>query len=101
MEHWWSLTGSDVHTQWTETRAVPNPGQEAVRQQIADIEANLPIATLGFDTDNGDEFLNGQLVDYFRKRKKPVAFTRSWAYRKNGNARVEQKNRTHVHEHIG
>ena len=100
-EHCWSVTASDVHTQWTETRAVSNRGQEAVRQQIADIEANLPFAILGFDTDNGGEFLNWHLVDYFQKREKPVAFTRSRAYRKNDNARVEQKNRTHVRELIG
>jgi hypothetical protein len=100
-EHCWSVTASDVHTQWTETRAVSNRGQEAVRQQIADIEATLPFAILGFDTDNGGEFLNWHLVDYFQKRDKPVAFTRSRAYRKNDNARVEQKNRTHVRELIG
>lgn len=100
-EHCWSVTVSDVHTQWTETRAVSNRGQEAVRQKIADIEAKLPFAILGFDTDNGGEFLNWHLVDYFQKREKPVAFTRSRAYRKNDNARVEQKNRTHVRELIG
>jgi hypothetical protein len=70
------VTASDVHTQWTETRAVANRGQKEVRQQIADI-------------DNGGEFLNWHLVDYFQKREKPVAFTRSRAYRKNDNARVE------------
>jgi hypothetical protein len=90
-----------VHTQWTETRATPNRGQEAVRHKIADIEKGLPFAILGFDTDNGGEFLNWHLVDYFQKREKPMAFTRSRAYRKNDNARVEQKNRTHVRELIG
>jgi hypothetical protein len=100
-EHCWSLTVSDVHTQSTETRATPNRGQEAVRRKIADIEGCLPFAILGFDTDNGGEFLNWHLVDYFQKREKLVAFTRSRAYRKNDNARVEQKNRTHVRELIG
>lgn len=100
-EHCWSLTVTDVHTQWTETRATPNRGQETVRCKIADIEGSLPFAILGFDTDNGGEFLNWHLVDYFQKREKPVAFTRSRAYRKNDNARVEQKNRTHVRELIG
>lgn len=76
-------------------------GQEAVRHKIGDIERGLPFAILGFDTDNGGEFLNCHLVDYFQKREKPVAFTRSRAYRKNDNARVEQKNRTHVRELIG
>ena len=100
-EHCWSVTVSDVHTQWTKTRATANRGREAVLRRIAEIEECLPFAVLGFDTDNGGEFLNWHLVDYFQKREKPVAFTRSRAYRKNDNARVEQKNRTHVRELMG
>ena len=40
-------------------------------------------------------------MDYFQKREKPLALTRSRAYRKSDNARVNQKNRTHVRELIG
>jgi len=100
-EFCWSLTVTDVHTQWTETRAVPNRGQAAVAARIAQIEANLPFPILGFDTDNGGEFLNWHLLDYFAKRSAPVRFTRSRAYRKNDNARVEQKNWTHVRQLVG
>ncbi len=76
-------------------------GQAAVAQRIAQIEAALPFPILGFDTDNGGEFLNWHLVDYFGKRRVPVRFTRSRAYRKNDNARVEQKNWTHVRQLVG
>lgn len=100
-EFCWSITATDVHTQWTETRAVPNRGQAAVAARIAQIESSLPFAILGFDTDNGGEFLNWHLLDYFGKRTKPVRFTRSRAYRKNDNARVEQKNWTHVRQLVG
>jgi hypothetical protein len=79
-EFCWSITATDVHTQWTETRAVPNRGQAAVAERIAQIEAALPFPILGFDTDNGGEFLNWHLVDYFGKRRVPVRFTRSRAY---------------------
>ena len=47
------------------------------------------------------EFLYWQLRDYFLEREKPVAFTRSRPYRKNDNARVEQKNWTHVRQLVG
>jgi hypothetical protein len=47
-EFCWSLTATDVHTQWTETRAVFNRGQHAVAKGIAEIEAALPFAILGF-----------------------------------------------------
>lgn len=100
-EFCWSITATDVHTQWTETRAVANRGQAAVAERIAQIEATLPFAILGFDTDNGGEFLNWHLVEYFGKRPAPVGFTRSRAYRKNDNARVEQKNWTHVRQLVG
>jgi len=92
---------TDVHTQWTETRAIWNKGQHAVRQRVAEVEATLPFPILGFDSDNGGEFLNWHLADYFLKRPEPVAFTRSRAYHKNDNARVEQKNWTHVRQLVG
>lgn len=100
-EFCWSLTMTDVHTQWTEMRAVPNRSQHVVQAAIAGVEAALPFAILGFDTDNGGEFLNWHLVDYFQKRPVPVGFTRSRPYRKNDNARVEQKNWTHVRQLVG
>lgn len=97
----WSVTVTDVHTQWTETRAVWNKGQHEVRSRIEDIEKALAFPLLGFDSDNGGEFLNWHLRDYFLEREKPVAFTRSRPYRKNDNARVEQKNWTHVRQLVG
>jgi hypothetical protein len=100
-EFCWSLTMTDVHTQWTETRAVDNRGQAAVGGRIAEIEAALPFAILGFDSDNGGEFINWHLAGYFRDRPRPVEFTRSRAYHKNDNARVEQKNWTHVRQLVG
>ena len=72
-----------------------------VAKRIAEIEAALPFAILGFDTDNAGEFLNWHLVNYFARRRSPVGFTRSRAYRKNDNARVEQKNWTHVRQLVG
>lgn len=97
----WSVTLTDVHTQWTETRAVWNKGQHGVQQRIAEVEAALPFAIVGFDSDNGGEFINWHLANYFLLRKQAVAFTRSRAYRKNDNARVEQKNWTHVRQLVG
>jgi len=97
----WGVTVTDVHTQWTETRAVWNKGQHEVRGRIEQIEKALAFPLLGFDSDNGGEFLNWHLRDYFLEREKPVAFTRSRPYRKNDNARVEQKNWTHVRQLVG
>lgn len=56
------------------------------------VEAALPFARLGFDCDNGSEFLNQHLLGYLHERQRSVAFTRSRPYRKDDNAHVEQKN---------
>jgi hypothetical protein len=97
----WTLTLTDIHTQWTETRAVWNKGVAGVQAAVADIEVGLPFKLLGFDSDNGSEFLNWHLHDYFKRRKEVVNFTRSREYKKNDNAHVKQKNWTHVRQLVG
>ena len=97
----WSLAFTDIATGWTETRAVWNKGAAGVMTQVHDIEEKLPFELLGFDCDNGSEFLNHHLWSYFVNRKKPVQFTRSRPYKKNDNAHIEQKNWTHVRQLLG
>jgi hypothetical protein len=99
--HLWMLDGVDIRTDWTELRALENRGQHCTLSQIADLEKSLPFPLLGVDSDNGGEFINHHLVAYLAKRPKPVRFTRSRAYHKNDNARVEQRNWTHVRQHFG
>jgi len=81
----------DIATGWTEQRAVWGKGEAGVLEQIKDIEESLPFPLLGFDSDNGSEFLNHHLLRHFTARKQPVKFTRSRAYHSNDNAHVEQK----------
>jgi len=88
----WSLTYTDIATQWTEGRAVWNKGATGVLAATRAVEAALPFALLGFDCDNGSEFLNHHLLAYLHQRRKPVAFTRSRPYHSDDNAHVEQKN---------
>lgn len=97
----WSLTLTDILTTWTEIRATWNKGAGGVCDQIRAIEASLPFTLLGFDCDNGSEFLNHHLLRYFSDRPQDVAFTRSRPYKKNDNAHVEQKNWTHVRQLFG
>jgi hypothetical protein len=99
--HLWMVDGVDIRTDWTEQRAVENRGQHAVLAQVRDIEASLPFALLGLDSDNGGEFLNHHLLHYLQARERPVHFTRARAYRSNDNAHVEQRNWTHVRQHFG
>jgi len=91
----------DIATGWTEQRAVWGKGETGVLEQIKNIEKTLPFPILGFDCDNGGEFLNYHLLRHFTERKQPVQFTRSRAYHKDDNAHIEQKNWTHIRQWLG
>lgn len=91
----------DIATGWTEQRAVWGKGEAGVLEQIKDVEKMLPFPMLGFDSDNGSEFLNHHLLKHFTDRKHPVQFTRSRPYHKDDNAHIEQKNWTHVRQWLG
>ena len=89
----------DIATGWTEQRAIFGKGERGVVEQVKDVEQLLPFPLLGFDCDNGSEFLNYHLMRHFAGRS--VAFTRSRAYHKDDNAHIEQKNWTHVRQWLG
>jgi len=91
----------DIATGWTEQRAVWGKGEAEVLRQIREIEDALPFPLLGFDCDNGSEFLNWHLIKHLNQRDHPVQFTRSRPYHKDDNAHVEQKNWTHVRQWLG
>jgi hypothetical protein len=91
----------DIATGWTEQRAVWGKGETGVLEQLKLIEESLPFPILGFDCDNGGEFLNYHIQRHFTERKSPVQFTRSRAYHKDDNAHIEQKNWTHVRQWLG
>jgi hypothetical protein len=97
----WSLTLTDILTEWTECRATWNKGSIGVIKQIKAIEQALPFPLRGFDCDNGSEFLNYHLWRYFTEHPNQPQFTRSRPYKKNDNAHVEQKNWTHVRHLFG
>lgn len=95
----WSLTLTDIASGWTEPRSTWNKTWDVVKEQIIDIAKSLPFEILGFSSDNGGEFINKHLLGYFRRKQ--VTFTRSRPYKKNDNARVEQKNWSHVRQLFG
>ena len=65
------------------------------------MENGLPFELLGFDCDNGGEFLNHHLWTYLAERKAAVEFTRSRPYHSDDNAHVEQKNWTWPRQLLG
>jgi hypothetical protein len=97
----WSLTYTDILSGWTEGGAVWNKGAAGVLAATREVEERLPFDLLGFDSDNGGEFLNHHLWAYLRERTAPVQFTRSRPYHSDDNAHVEQKNWTWARQLLG
>jgi len=97
----WSLTYTDILSGWTEGGAVWNKGAAGVLAATRQVEERLPFALLGFDSDNGGEFLNHHLWSYMRQRDQAVDFTRSRPYHSDDNAHVEQKNWTWARQLLG
>ena len=97
----YTLTFTDTDSQWTELRAIWNRGGHATTLRVREIEQTLPFMVKGVNTDNGPEFLNGHLIRHFKDRDVVVPQSRSRPYQKNDNARVEQKNGSHVRPLLG
>jgi hypothetical protein len=97
----WMVDGVDYATTWVEVRAMWGRGQAGTLGALRDVEASLPFALLGLDSDNGGEFLNHHVLRWLQKRPRPVFMTRSRPYKKDDNAHVEQKNWTHVRQCFG
>jgi len=98
-EFCYTLNLTDVHTGWCASRAVLGRGEEAVVEALDLIRRAVPFPLRGIDSDNGSEFINFHLVGYCRDHE--IQFTRGRPYKKDDNARIEQKNWTHVRKLFG
>lgn len=94
-----TLNATDSITGWYEAEAIMGKSQRAVEAAMEEIEKRLPYPLTGIDSDNGSEFINGNMKRYADRKR--ITFTRSRPYKKNDNAHIEQKNFTHVRKIIG
>lgn len=101
----WSLTITDTFSGWTENRAVYGKHAKNVLPAIHNILSGLAFNMISMNVDNGSEFLNHRLYEYFiwlaKEKTIPFPMSRSRSYHKNDNAHVEQKNWTHVRQIFG
>ena len=101
----WSLTITDTFSGWTENRAVYGKCAKNVLPAIHSILSALAFHLISMNVDNGSEFLNHRLYEYFlhlgQQNTIPFPMSRSRSYHKNDNAHVEQKNWTHVRQLFG
>jgi transposase InsO family protein len=85
-----SVTVTDVYTRWTIDRAIMNIATKHIIEALDFIESCFPFPITGFDSDNGSEFINHDVVRWVGNRN--LYMTRSRPYKKNDNARVEKRN---------
>jgi hypothetical protein len=94
-----TLTYTDICSQWTISEAVMGKGQAGIKFALDNIAKRLPFPLKGIDPDNGSEFINWQLYSHCLVNN--IEFTRGRPYCKNDNAHIEQKNYTHVRKLMG
>ena len=97
----WTLTVTDDLTLWTQNRAIWNKGQEATCAAFLYLLREMPFMVRSINTENGSEFINYHLQRMLKERYKRCKLTRSRPYKKNDNARAEERNRHKVRELIG
>ena len=100
-EFFWTLTCTDIYSGWTECAPVWSKRAANVVNAVRAAQNRLPFKLKAFDTDNGTEFINYPLQQYFHNQHPAIAFTRSRPYEKNDQAHVEQKNYTVVRQYLG
>jgi hypothetical protein len=90
---------ADIVTGWTERAPLLVWEQKLLTEVLTEIRKQLPLALLGFDTENDSVFINETVRDYCLAGG--IVFTRCRPYRKNDQAWVEQKNRAVVRRIVG
>ena len=99
----WTLNLTDIATGWTECEAIWAKNSTEVRKALTLMEKRLPFALKALYFDNGNEFMNDEIINKFatKDRQKPLPIFRGRPYRKNDQCYIEQKNYTHVRHLFG
>lgn len=92
-----TLTLTDTVTGWTEAASIRNNASLWITQAVEDLQASFPFPLVSFDSDNGSEFINHDVIAWLQARD--IEQTRSRPYRKNDQATVESKNNHVVRKH--
>ncbi|WP_223849656.1 DDE-type integrase/transposase/recombinase [Bifidobacterium vespertilionis] len=87
-----TLTVVDIATGWTENASCRNNAFANFSRAQALIEARLPLRIRSYDSDNGSEFINRDMIAWLQERD--IEQTRSRPYRKNDQATVSSPGTT-------
>ena len=90
----------DVFSGWSERVAILGRSFRVVEAGFKRILERLPFPIRGVHPDNGSEFFNHHMLNFWRNHPQ-VELSRSRPYRKNDNRFVEQKNSSLVRAYVG
>ena len=91
----------DVATGWSERAATLGRSHLVIRDAFQRFLGRLPFPVLEVHPDNGSEFLNYHLRQFWIEAADHIELSRSRAWQKNDNRFVEQKNDTLVRAYLG
>ena len=95
----WTVNATDVASGWTVAEPILGAAAAQVVPALKRLFRRVPFAVYELHTDNGSEFLNGHLLRECRRLG--IEMTRGRPNRKNDNARIEQRNSSHVRQVVG
>ena len=91
----------DVATGWSEATAILGRSFRVMKDGFDYLLNRLPFPVLEIHPDNGAEFFNQFLLQYWKNKLPDLEITRSRPYQKNDNRFVEENNQSMVRAYIG
>jgi hypothetical protein len=96
-----SLQMIDVATGWSELVPIFGRSFRVLSNGLDFLLARLPFSILEIHPDNGGEFFNQFLIQYWEKKRPGLRITRSRPYQKNDNRFVEENNQSLIRAYVG
>jgi hypothetical protein len=96
-----SLQMIDVATGWSELTAIFGRSFRVISNGFDFLLARLPFQVLEIHPDNGAEFFNQFLIQYWEKKLPGLSISRSRPYQKNDNRFVEENNQSLIRAYVG
>jgi hypothetical protein len=96
-----SLQMVDVATGWSERRAVLGRSWLVMNDAFRHVLDHMPFAVREIHPDNGSEFFNYHLLQFWGEAAGHIQLSRSRPYHKNDNPFVEQKNSSLIRAYLG
>jgi hypothetical protein len=91
----------DVATGWSERVAILGRSYRVMEDGFRRIMIRLPFPMRHVHSDNGSEFINDQLLRFWKEQEAPITLSRGQPHHKNDQRFVEQKNNTLIRAYLG